>query len=172
MSGTAIPCGLQQIERQLSCHDSIIRADAQAGGSYGIPERELGFDPARGGGRVAVRRRLLHGAERAVAQRHGQDDGAEQAGRSAVANAAPFVLAFVGEVIIAWAIYGILLHMNMFTLRGGVISAAVCWFGFVLPTVTVNYAFGGRRPMLIVLDSASWLGAMLIIGAIVGWLGP
>jgi len=97
---------------------------------------------------------------------------AEQESKSAIGKAAPFVLAFAGELIIAWAIYGILLHMNTFTLRAGLISAAACWFGFVLPTITVNYAFGGRRPMLIVIDSASWLGAMLIIGAIVGWFGP
>ena len=44
---------------------------------------------------------------------------AEQAAKSAIAKAAPFILAFVGELIIAWAIYGILLHMNMFTLRAG-----------------------------------------------------
>jgi hypothetical protein len=97
---------------------------------------------------------------------------AEQAAKSGLAKAAPFILAFAGELIIAWAIYGILLHMNMFTLRAGLISAAACWLGFVLPTITVNYAFGGRRPMLTVIDSASWLGAMLIIGAIVGWFGP
>ena len=37
--------------------------------------------------------------------------------------------------------------------------------------MTANYAFRGRRPMLIVIDSAGWLGAFVIIGAIVGWMG-
>jgi hypothetical protein len=96
---------------------------------------------------------------------------AEQAGKSSVAKFAPFVLAFIGELIIGWAIYGILLHMNMFTLRAGAITGAACWFGFVLPTITINYAFGGRKPMLTVIDSISWLGVFLIIGAIVGWFG-
>jgi hypothetical protein len=96
---------------------------------------------------------------------------AEQANKSGLARAAPFILAFAGELIIAWAIYGILLHMNTFTLRAGLISAAACWLGFVLPTITVNYAFSGRRPMLTVIDSVNWLGAMLIVGAIVGWFG-
>jgi hypothetical protein len=96
---------------------------------------------------------------------------AEQAGKSGAAKAAPFILVFVGEIIIAWALYGILVHMNAFTLRGGVISAVLIWFGFVVTTLTSNYAFHGRRPMLTVIDGGGWLGAFLIIGAIVGWMG-
>ena len=96
---------------------------------------------------------------------------AEQAAKSAIANAAPFVLAFVGELIMAWAVYGILFHMNMFTVRAGAITGAACWLGFVLTTVTVNYAFAGRKAMLIVIDAIAWLGALLIIGAIIGWFG-
>jgi hypothetical protein len=96
---------------------------------------------------------------------------AEQAGKSALANAAPFVLAFVGELIMAWVLYGILVHMGTFTLRAGAISGAFCWFGFVLSTMTINNAFCGRKPMLTVIDSGAWLGALVIIGAIVGWMG-
>jgi hypothetical protein len=97
---------------------------------------------------------------------------AEQAAKSAVAKAAPFILAFVGELIMAWAMYGILLHMNMFTPRAGMITGAACWLGFVLTTVTVNNAFAGRKAMLSVIDSIAWLGAMIIIGAVIGWFGP
>ena len=97
---------------------------------------------------------------------------AEMAGKSGAQKAAPFILVFIGEIIIAWALYGILVHMNAFTLRGGVISAALIWFGFVVTTVTSNYAFHGRKAMLIVLDTLAWLGAFLIIGAIVGSMGP
>ena len=97
---------------------------------------------------------------------------AEQAGQSGAAKAAPFILVFIAEIIIAWALYGILVHMNAFTLRGGVISAVLCWFGFVVTTLTSNYAFHGRKPMLIVLDTLAWLGAFAIIGAVVGWMGP
>lgn len=96
---------------------------------------------------------------------------AEQAQKSALANAAPFVLAFIGELIMGWTIYGILLHMNMFTLRAGAITGAACWLGFVLTTIVVNNAFSGRKPMLSVIDSIAWLGALVIIGAIVGWFG-
>jgi len=81
-------------------------------------------------------------------------------------------LAFVGKLIMAWALYGILLHLNMFTLRAGIVSGVLCWFGFVLTTMTVNNAFCGRKPMLTVIDSGAWLGAFVIIGAVLGWMGP
>jgi len=96
---------------------------------------------------------------------------AEQASKTGLAKAAPFILVFVGEIIIAWALYGILAHMSAFTLRGGIISALLVWFGFVVTTMTANNAFGGRKPMLTVIDGAGWLGAFVIIGAIVGWMG-
>ena len=96
---------------------------------------------------------------------------AEQAGKSGAAAAAPFVLVFVGELIMAW-VYGIFLHLNMFTVRAGLIGGALCWLGFVVTTITANNAFSNRRPLLTVIDSAAWLGAMLLMGAIVGWFGP
>ena len=96
---------------------------------------------------------------------------AEQDGKSGFAKGAPFVIVFVSEIIIAWVLYGILLHLNVFTLRGGIISALFCWFGFVLTTIATNNAFQGRRVMLTVIDSVGWLGAFVIIGAIVGWWG-
>ena len=97
---------------------------------------------------------------------------AEQAAKTGLAKAAPFILVFIGEWIMAWAMYGIILHMNMFTLRAGVITGAGCWLGFVLTTITANNAFQGRKAMLTVIDSIGWLGAMVIIGGIIGWFGP
>jgi hypothetical protein len=96
---------------------------------------------------------------------------AEQAAKSGPAKAAPFILVFIGELIMAFVLYGILVHLNMFTVRAGIISGAFCWFGFVLPTVTANNAFSGRRAMLTVLDGGAWLGALIVIGAVLGWFG-
>jgi hypothetical protein len=96
---------------------------------------------------------------------------ADMAGKSGAAKAMPFILVFVGEIIMAWVLYGILVHLNMFTVRAGAISAAFCWLGFVLTTAVANNAFAGRRPMLTVIDSGAWLGAMLIMGAVLGWFG-
>jgi hypothetical protein len=83
----------------------------------------------------------------------------------------PFILALVAQLVMAWALYGILAHMNLFALRAGIISGALSWFGFVLTTMSVNYAFSGRKPMLILIDAGYWLGVLVIIGAIVGWFG-
>jgi hypothetical protein len=97
---------------------------------------------------------------------------AEQDAKSALAKGAPFVVVFISEIIIGWVLYGILMHINAFTVRAGIISATFCWFGFVLTTIATNNAFGGRRAMLTLIDSIGWLGAFVIIGAIVGGFGP
>src|SRR5437016_9496506 len=96
---------------------------------------------------------------------------AANAGKSSAAKAFPFILSFVAEVIMAWTMYGLLFHTRNFSARAGVISGAIVWFGFVLTTVAVNNAYPGRKLMLTVLDSAHWLGVLLIIGAIVGGFG-
>ena len=41
----------------------------------------------------------------------------------------PFILSFVAELVMAFALYGILVHMGRFTLRAGIISGALCWLG-------------------------------------------
>ena len=95
----------------------------------------------------------------------------ENAGKSAMAKVTPFILSFVGALIMGFVLYGILVHTGKFTLRAGVISGAFCWFGFVLSTVAVNNAYSGRKLMLTVIDSAHWLGALVIIGGIIGAWG-
>jgi hypothetical protein len=96
---------------------------------------------------------------------------AENAGKSGLEKATPFVLSFVGEVIMGVTLFGIMVHLGMFTLRTGLISGALCWFGFVLTTMAINNAYTNRWIMLTVLDSAHWLGVLLIIGGVVGWMG-
>ena len=95
----------------------------------------------------------------------------ENAGKSTAAKTVPFVMVFVAELIMGWMLYGILVHVGTFTIRAGIISGAALWFGFVLTTIAVNNAFCGRKTALTVIDSAAWLGALLIIGAIVGGMG-
>jgi hypothetical protein len=96
---------------------------------------------------------------------------AEQAAKSGVAKAAPFVLSFVAELVMGVVIYGILTHSGLWSLRAGIITGAFCWFGFVLTTIAVNNAYSGRKAMLTVIDGAHWLGVLVIIGGIVGAWG-
>jgi hypothetical protein len=96
---------------------------------------------------------------------------AENASKSMVTKATPFILSFIAEIVMAAALSGILFHSGMSTLRAGAISGALCWLGFVLTTVAVNNAYSFRRPMLTVIDAGHWLGALVIIGGIVGYFG-
>jgi hypothetical protein len=96
---------------------------------------------------------------------------AKNAGKSGIAKAAPFIISFVAEIVMAAALQGILFHSGMNTLRQGIIAGALCWLGFIATTVTVNNAYPGRKFMLTVIDAGHWLGVMLIIGAAIGGLG-
>lgn len=96
----------------------------------------------------------------------------ENADRSAVSKGLPFALSFVAEVLMAGILYGVIFHVGTWTAKAGVITGALCWLGFVLTTITANNAFQGRKAMLTVIDSLGWLGAMIVIGGIIGWFGP
>jgi len=83
----------------------------------------------------------------------------------------PFVYAFVAELLMAWILAGLLGHIGALTIRGGLISAAFCWTGFVITTMAVNNAFGQRKASLTIIDGIHWLGVLVIQGAIIGALG-
>jgi hypothetical protein len=86
---------------------------------------------------------------------------------------APFVLAFVGALVMAWVLAGIIGHLGpgQVTIRNGIVSALFVWLGFVITTMTVNNAFGNRKPMLTVIDGGYWLAALVIMGAVIGAFG-
>ena len=86
---------------------------------------------------------------------------------------APFITSFVALVVMAWVLAGTLGHLGpgQVTLKTGVISALFVWVGFVATTVAVNNAFGGRKPMLSVIDGIHWLGVLVVQGAIIGAMG-
>lgn len=95
----------------------------------------------------------------------------KNAGRSTAAKAAPFAISFIAEIVIAAAISGIMVHAGFNTPRQGAITGALCWLGFVLTTILVNNAYTFRSLKLSAIDAGHWLGVLVIIGAIVGWMG-
>lgn len=97
---------------------------------------------------------------------------AEFAAKGSVARAAPFAISFVALLVMGWMLYGIALHVGVFAPRTGIIAGFLCWLGFVLTTVAVNNAFSGRPARLTAIDAGHWLGALVILGAVVGWFGP
>lgn len=96
---------------------------------------------------------------------------AKMAGKSSVAKAAPFVISFIAEIVMASALQGILFHSAMNTMRQGIIAGALIWLGFILTTIGVNNAYQGAKCKLTLIDLGHWLGVMLIIGAVIGGMG-
>jgi len=86
-----------------------------------------------------------------------------------------YVLAFIAQLVMAWMLAGVLLHLAQgglpTSLRNGLLSALFIWVGFVVPTMVVNYAFHGARHSLTLIDGGHWLGVLLIQGAFLGWWG-
>lgn len=88
-------------------------------------------------------------------------------------SATPFIISIVALVVMAWVLAGTVGHLGpgQVTLKNGIISGLFIWVGFVATTIAVNNAFGGRKPMLSVIDGIHWLGVLVIQGAIIGALG-
>ena len=91
--------------------------------------------------------------------------------RAGPAAAAPFVLSFVAEIVMAAMLYGIVQHIGDVTVERALFSAFMIWIGFVLTTIAVNNAYPGRRLMLTVIDSGHWLGVLLVMAVVIGLFG-
>jgi hypothetical protein len=87
----------------------------------------------------------------------------------------PYIIAFIAQLIMAWMLAGVLLHMARggmpVGVRAGLISGFFLWLGFVITTMAVNHAFQGVKRSLTLIDGGHWLGVLLIQGAILGWWG-
>jgi cytosine/adenosine deaminase-related metal-dependent hydrolase len=87
------------------------------------------------------------------------------------AGYAPFIVAFVADLVMAWVLAGMVGHLGTVTIRSAVISGLFAWAGFIATTIAVNYAFGGRRIMLTVIDAGHWLLVVVLMGIVIGWMG-
>jgi hypothetical protein len=83
----------------------------------------------------------------------------------------PFALAFLANLAMAWTLAGILGHFGTLTLKDGVITGALCWFGFVLTSMVVNNAFAMRSHRLTAIDGGHYLVVLVLMGAIIGAMG-
>jgi hypothetical protein len=83
----------------------------------------------------------------------------------------PFALAFVADLVMAWVLAGMVGHLGAVTIRSAVISALFAWVGFVVTTIVVNYSFGGRSYALAAIDAGHWLIVLVLMGAVIGWMG-
>ncbi|MBL4720587.1 MAG: DUF1761 domain-containing protein [Alphaproteobacteria bacterium] len=86
-------------------------------------------------------------------------------------SARTFIVAALAQLVMAFMLAGVLMHIGIGSIRAGMLSATFLWFGFVLTTMTVNHGFQGARRSLTLIDGGHWLGVLLIQGAILGWWG-
>ena len=96
-------------------------------------------------------------------------------GRTDRSSLGLYVLAFVAQLVMAWMLAGILVHLAQGGLRDHAQNRTdLCGLPLArlrLPTMVVNYAFHGARQSLTLIDGGHWLGVLLIQGAIMGWWG-
>ena len=81
---------------------------------------------------------------------------------------AELAVAFVGQSIMAIALWIVIGRMNATGVMQGVLTGAAIWLGFVLPTVTTNVVFQRRSPSLIWQDGGHWLLLLAAQGAMLG----
>ena len=79
----------------------------------------------------------------------------------------PFVISFVAELVMAWALAGIIGHAGPVTVANGLISGFLVWLGFVATTMLVNHSFGGQKRALTLIDSGHWLAVLLMQGLVI-----
>ena len=87
------------------------------------------------------------------------------------AKALPFVVCLLALLVMAWMLAGLMGHIGNITVRGGMITGAFVWTGFVITTMGVNHTFGGQKPMLTLIDGLYWLAVLVLMGAVIGAFG-
>jgi hypothetical protein len=84
---------------------------------------------------------------------------------------APFIIAFVAQLVMAWMLAGALGHLGDVSVLAGLVTGALLWVGFVATTLVVNHRFQGAKWSLTVIDGGHWLGVLLIMGLVLGLFG-
>ena len=99
----------------------------------------------------------------------GESEGALKQG----GMAGPLVVSVVAQLVIAFMLAGTLGHLGtgQMTIKGGALTGTMIWFGFVMTTMAVNYAWQRANAMLNVIDGFHWLGVFVLQGLVIGGLG-
>lgn len=63
--------------------------------------------------------------------------------------------------VVAFSLYGLLMHLGAFSLRKGLLSVVMLWLGFVLPVLFYPHCL--KRPFFVLLGwSVFWLCVLLV----------
>jgi hypothetical protein len=79
---------------------------------------------------------------------------------------APLVGSLVAALVMAFTLRTILGWLGLHTWQDGLVTGLTVGIGFVATTLTVNNMFQQRQPMLTVIDTGHWLGALMIEGVV------
>lgn len=74
----------------------------------------------------------------------------------------------LAQVIMTIMLANLMQQLGDTTVSGGIHTALMIWFGFVMTTILVNYANLGARLSLTLVDGIHWLLVLVAMGAIIG----
>ncbi len=82
----------------------------------------------------------------------------------------PFLISALGAILLCFILSKLIYAVEARTANDGLKLGFYCWLGFVLPTITVHYAFAGRSPELILIDAGHFLINLCLAGTILAAL--
>jgi hypothetical protein len=90
-----------------------------------------------------------------------------------VAPIVPMIVSLIAELLMALMLAGLIGHMTggHIALKPALLTAGSVWLGFVVTVLATNYAYQNARPLLTAMDSAHWLGALLVQATALALIG-
>ena len=86
-------------------------------------------------------------------------------------EAKPFIIGIICLLIMAYVLSGLIGHLGEVTLARGMISGLFVWGGFVMTSLVMNHGFQKAKLSLTLIDGGHWLVVLVVMGAIIGYLG-
>lgn len=84
---------------------------------------------------------------------------------------ATMAISFVCELVMAWLLAGLIGHLGVVTVSGGITTAFFVWLGFVATTQLVNHRYGRFPLALTLIDAGHWLAVLVAMGVVIGLIG-
>ena len=78
------------------------------------------------------------------------------------------IFSSIAQIVMTIALAVAMQRLNDVSLLGGVHTAFMLWFGFIMTTMLVNYSNLGQRLTLTFVDGLHWLLVLVVMGAIIG----
>jgi hypothetical protein len=86
-------------------------------------------------------------------------------------SAALLLVTLACELVAAFVLAAFIGGLGEATPAGGATVGLVAALGFVVASMAMNHRYQGYGWNLTLIDGGHWIGAMVIMGAIIGWWG-